>query len=172
MALSMHDVAVPAITQQLDALSTILDEVAAHAEARKLDEALFLGWRLSPDMFTLGQQVVQATTHVQRFMAKLAGIDELDFGADEETFASYKARIAKTRDYINGISPAQLEGTETKEVEIETRVRTLNFNGLQYLLHFVFPQFFFHVTTAHDIARSAGVELGKRHYLGDMPQTK
>ena len=172
MALSMHEIAVPAFTQQLTTLSDILDLTAAHAEARKLDPAMFLASRLSPDMFSLAQQVRQATDHVQRCMAKLAGIDELTFDKDEQTVDDLKARIAKTLDFVLSVPADKLDGSEDKPIELVTRVRTMNFPGRHYLLHFVFPQFFFHVTTAYDIARHAGVELGKRHYLGDIPQSK
>ncbi len=168
----MHEIAVPAFTQQLNCLSDILDLTAAHAEARKLDAALFLDSRLSPDMFPLGMQVTRATDHVQRCMAKLAGIDELAFDDDEKTIDDFKARIAKTLDFVLSVPAEALEGSEDKPVELQTRVALMKFPGRHYLLHFVFPQFFFHVTTAYDIARHAGVELGKRHYLGNIPQSE
>lgn len=172
MSLSMHEIVVPPVTIQLDALSGILDLVAAHAEARNLDLAPFLNARLSPDMFPFTEQIGQATMHVQRCIAKLADIDEMEFGEPEDTLDYWKDRIAKTREFVANAPADKMEGSEDREVELATRVRTLNFTGRQYVLHFVFPQFFFHVTTAHDIARSVGVEIGKRHYLGDMPQSK
>ena len=168
----MHEIAVPAFTQQLNCLSDILDLTASHAEARSLDPALFLAARLSPDMFPLAQQIRQATDHVQRCMAKLAGIDELSFDNEEQTIDDLKSRIARTLEFVAGVSAEQLDGSEDKPIELVTRVRTLHFPGRHYVLHFVFPQFFFHVTTAYDIARHAGVELGKRHYLGDIPQSE
>lgn len=172
MALSMHEIAVPAITQQLASLSDVLDITAAHAAARDLDPALFLAARLSPDMFPMAQQIRQATDHVQRCMAKLAGIDEITFSNDEETIDDFKARIAKTLDFVKSVPADALDGSEDKPIELQTRVRLMKFPGRDYLLHFVFPQFFFHVTTAYDIARHSGVELGKRHYLGNIPQSE
>lgn len=171
MSLSMHEIVVPPVTQQLDSLGTILDLVASHAESRDLDLAIFLRARLSPDMFTFAEQIGQATTHVQRCIAKLAEIDELNFGDSEDKYDYWADRIAKTREFVTNAPADKMEGSEDRNLEIETRVRTFNFTGRQYVLHFVFPQFFFHVTTAHDIARNVGVEIGKRHYLGDMPQS-
>lgn len=167
----MHDVVVPVFAQQFASLSEILDLTAAHAEARNLDQALFLDSRLSPDMYTLAEQVRRATEHVERCMAKLAGVDELSFHNDEQTVEEIKARIARTLDFVKSVPADKLEGSEDKPIELKTRARTMNFPGRHYVLHFVFPQFFFHVTTAYDIARHAGVELGKRHYLGDIPQS-
>ena len=44
--------------------------------------------------------------------------------------------------------------------------RELEFTGMQYLLHFAMPNFYFHVTTAYDILRHNGVPLGKPNFLG------
>jgi hypothetical protein len=172
MALSMHDIALPVFTQQLGALAEILNLTQAHAEARELDADQFLAARLSPDMYNMAIQVRQATDHVQRCVAKLTGIDELDFGAEEETMENCQARIAKTLEFIQGVPADKFEGSEDKPIELQTRVRLMHFPGRDYLLHFVFPQFLFHVTTAYDIARGAGVALGKRHYLGAIPQSE
>jgi hypothetical protein len=41
-----------------------------------------------------------------------------------------------------------------------------SFTGRSLLLTFSMPQFFFHVTTAYDILRQAGVDLAKKDFLG------
>ncbi|MEE2760403.1 MAG: DUF1993 domain-containing protein [Pseudomonadota bacterium] len=171
MALSMHEIALPVFRQQFGALGEILDQTRTHAEARELDPAIYLEARLSPDMFTRAAQVRQATDHVQRCIAKLTDTDELSFDVEEETIDYWQGRINTTRDYMEAAPPEKFEGTEDKPIELVTRVRTMHFPGRHYVLHFVFPQFLFHVTTAYDIARGAGVPLGKRHYLGNIPQS-
>lgn len=105
-------------------------------------------------------------------MAKLAGIDELTFAPEEETMNYCKDRIAKTLEFIQAVPADKFDGSEDKPIELTTRVRVMHFPGRHYLLHFVLPQFLFHVTTAYDIARNAGVALGKRHYLGTIPQSE
>ena len=172
MTLSMHDIALPVFIQQLGALAEILNQTQAYAEARELDADQFLAARLSPDMYNMAIQVRQATDHVQRCVAKLAGIDELEFGADEETMDYCQGRITKTLEFIRSVPADKFAGSEDRPIELQTRVRLMRFPGRDYLLHFVFPQFLFHVTTAYDIARSAGVALGKRHYLGAIPQSE
>ena len=41
------------------------------------------------------------------------------------------------------------------------------FLGKDYLLTWVFPNFYFHVTTAYAILRHNGIDIGKKDYLGD-----
>ena len=41
--------------------------------------------------------------------------------------------------------------------------------GADYLNHFALPNFHFHLTTAYDILRHCGVEIGKRDFLGAIP---
>ena len=128
--------------------------------------------RASPDMYNMAIQMRQATDHVQRCVAKLTGIDEFDFGFEEETMEYCQARIAKTLEFIQAVPADKFDGTEDKPIELQTRVRLMHFPGRDYLLHFAFPQFLFHVTTAYDIARNAGIALGKRHYLGAIPHSE
>ncbi len=168
----MHDIALPVFNQKLGALGEILNETQARADARELDGDQFLAARLSPDMYNMATQVRQATDHVQRCVAKLTGIDELDFGPEEETMEYCQARIAKTLEFIQAVPADKFDGTEDKPIELQPRVRLMHFPGRDYLLHLAFPKFLFHVTTAHDIARNAGIALGKRHYLGAIPQSE
>ena len=44
--------------------------------------------------------------------------------------------------------------------------KDVSFTGMQYLLGFAHPNFYFHVATAYDILRANGVELGKRDFMG------
>ena len=64
---------------------------------------------------------------------------------------------------------AQIDGSEARPIELKLRTRTLNFTGQVYLLHFAMPNFYFHVTTAYDILREAGVDIGKRDFIGQVP---
>jgi hypothetical protein len=40
------------------------------------------------------------------------------------------------------------------------------FTASEYLMVFALPNFYFHITTAYDILRHNGVELGKLDFLG------
>lgn len=169
MPLSMHQVSVTVFQQFLDSLSAVLDKAEAHCSAGDTEPADLLALRLAPDMFTLTQQVQRACIHASGAVARLAGIDVPEEADDEASFDDLRARIARTHTFLSDISPAQLDASEITPVEQPTRVTVLTFpTGADLLLRFALPQFLFHVTTAYDIIRHSGVEIGKIDYMGAM----
>jgi hypothetical protein len=166
MSLTPHDVSVPIFTRTLKALDAILAKAEAHAEARKIDPTVFLQARLAPDMFPLTRQVQIACDFAKGGSARLAGADVPSWPDDEKSFAELRARIAKTVDFIAALSPSAFLGAETREITIMLRGEARSFDGRSYLLHNVLPNFFFHATTAYDILRHNGLEIGKRDFIG------
>src|SRR5262245_19396530 len=170
MSISMYSVSVPVFIQHLTGLSGVLDKAAAWAAARKVSEADLLNMRLSPDMFTLVRQVRAATDHAANAAGRLSGKELLKFANDETTIAQLKDRIAKTIDYLKGMKPAEIDGTEGKDISITfPNGNTRQFKGQGLLLGNSLPNFFFHATTAYDIIRQCGVEIGKRDFMGSPP---
>lgn len=169
MSLSMYQASVPVFVQLLEALSVCLDKAMAHAEAKKFDSAVLVGTRLIPDMLPFSTQIQIATDHAKGAPARLAGIEPPAMEDNEKTMPELKARIAKTVDFLKTLKPAQIDGSEARPIELKLRTRTLNFTGQVYLLHFAMPNFYFHVTTAYDILREAGVDIGKRDFIGQVP---
>ena len=84
----------------------------------------------------------------------------------EKTFADLKARITNTVTFVQSIQPSDIDGSEGRDITLTLGEHTLSFKGQPYLLHFVLPNFYFHCTTAYDILRHCGVELGKRDFIG------
>jgi hypothetical protein len=166
MAISMFKVSVPIFVQHLTALSNVLDKAAAHAEAKQLDVSFLLGMRLFPDMYPLSRQVQQATAHAMRACSALSGAAPLDMPNTETTIPELKARIAKTIDYVKGFKPAQIDGTEDKDITLKLGANERKFTGQGLLLNHILPNFYFHCTTAYDIVRHCGIELGKRDFMG------
>ena len=162
----MHSMSVPIFVKTLGNLSAILDKAAAHAEAKKIDPAVLLASRLYPDMFPLTKQVQVACDFAKGTVARLAGQEPQKYDDNETTIEALKARIAKTVDYVQGFQAAQFAGAEERDVQMKIRDQTLTFKGLSYLAHMALPNFFFHATTAYDILRHNGVELGKRDFIG------
>jgi len=166
MKASMYSLSVPVFRRALTNLSAILDKAAAHAEARKIDPGVLLSARLYPDMFAFTRQVQLTSDFAKGAAARLAG-DALPKYDDVETsFADLKARIARTIAFLDGFKPGQIDGSEDREIEIKTPDRTLRFTGIDFLSHWALPNFFFHQTTAYDILRHNGVEVGKMDFLG------
>jgi len=168
MTVSMYKVSVPIFVQFLTALSVCLDKAAAHAEAKQIDPAFLLSMRLAPNMYSLARQVQQATAHAVRACSALSGAEPLSIPGTDASFADLKTRIAMTIDYVNGFKPAQIDGTEDKEITLKMGGNERKFTGQGLLLNHVLPNFYFHCTTAYDVLRHCGVEVGKRDFMG-MP---
>jgi hypothetical protein len=164
---SMYTVSIPVFIQHLNGLNTVLDKAAAWAAARKVNETDLLNMRLSPDMFNLSRQVRAATDHAANAAGRLSGKELLKFANDETTIAQLKDRITKTIDYLNKIKQSEIDGSETKDITITfPSGQTRQFTGQSLLLGNSLPNFFFHTTTAYDILRQCGVEIGKRDFMG------
>jgi uncharacterized protein len=166
MTISMYKVSVPVFLRNLNALNGVLDKAAAFAEAKKLDQAVLLGLRLYPDMFPLAVQVGQVTTHAARGVAQLAGLTQPTFDGGETTIAALKDRVSKTIEFVKTATAAQIDGTEDKEIVLKFGTREMKFTGQDFLIGFTLPNFFFHYTTAYNILRSIGLEVGKRDFMG------
>jgi hypothetical protein len=164
----MYQASAPRFANTLASLSTILDKAQAHCEARKIDPLVLTGFRLYPDMFPLSRQVQIACDTAKGAVGRLAGVDIPRHEDVERTFEELKARIAKTLDFVNSVKRERIDGTEEKEIVLQMRSGERRYAGLQYLLVHALPNFYFHVTTAYNILRHNGVELGKADYLGKV----
>jgi hypothetical protein len=168
MAISMYQVSVPVFLKTLGNLSAILDKGAAFAEARKVDPSVLLGYRLAPDMLNLTRQVQIASDHAKRGTARLAGIEAPVYEDNEASFAELKARIERTIAFIDTAKPAQIDGSEAREIALKVGGNTKTISGQTYLLHNALPNFFFHVTAAYAILRHCGVDIGKSDFIGQI----
>lgn len=166
MTVSMYQISVPVFVRMLNNLSTILDKAAAHCAEKKIDPAVLINFRLYPNMFALVRQVQVAADAAKNVSAYLAGTEPPKFENTEQTFAELIERVKKTIDYVNGFTPAQIDGSEEKEIRITRGETTVTYRGQDYLLNRALPNMYFHITTAYDILRHNGVELGKKDYLG------
>jgi hypothetical protein len=166
MAISMYQASVPIFLQMLNSLSAILDKAEAFAAERKIEPVVLLGWRLAPDMFPLARQVQIATDQAKGCCARLAGVEIPKYADDETTFADLKGRIARTIAFVESFEPAAVDGSEERAIALTAGSRELRFTGQDYLVSFVLPNFYFHVTTAYAIFRHCGLPIGKRDFLG------
>ncbi len=166
MTISMYDASIPVFIRMLTNCDRILDKAVAHAEAKKIDPGVIVHMRLYPDMFPLARQVQIASDMAKGCAARLAGQEPPKYDDTETTFPELKARIAKTIAFLNTFRPEQIDRTEEKDIILTLGPKTLTFKGLPYLLHFVLPNFYFHITTVYAILRHGGVEIGKMDFVG------
>jgi hypothetical protein len=169
MSLSLYQSSVPVFERSLNAFLAILDKAEEHAGARKFDPAGYLAMRLSPDMWPLTRQVQAFCDHAKNASFRLAGKEPPVKEDKETTIAELRGRIQATLDMLKSIDAKAMEGGENREIVIPAGANKLKFEGANYLLHFAMPNFYFHLTTAYDILRSAGVEIGKRNFMGTVP---
>lgn len=168
MQISMYQASAPRFIHILNNLSAMLDKAQAHAEAKKIDPAALTTFRLFPDMFPLSKQVQVACDLSKGAVARLAGVENPKHEDTEQTFAELKARIAKTIAFINTVKREQIDGTEDKDIVVKLGKQEYTFKGMQYLLNFAYPNFYFHAATAYNILRHNGVELGKKDFVGNF----
>jgi uncharacterized protein len=165
MPISMHQVSLPHFVLMLGNLSAILDKASAHAEAKKINQAVFVNARLAPDMYPLSRQIQIAADMAKACAARLAGIEIPRYEDNETTLADFKARIAKTVAFLHSTSADQIDGSEERMVTIKMFDKEVVYSGQHYLLEIIIPHFYFHVTTAYAILRHHGVDIGKRDYI-------
>ena len=169
MSISIYQASVPVFERALKALDAVLDKAAAYAEARKFDSAIYVTTRLRPDMLTFSRQVQTACDNAKNASARIAGVEAPRFEDNEATLGELKARIEKTLAFLAGLDPKAFDGAAERDIVFPVGPNKMKMKGDDYLLHYVTPNFYFHVTTAYDILRYSGVDIGKRDFLGQIP---
>jgi uncharacterized protein len=167
MTISMYEASAPVFVAVLRNLDAILTKAEAYAAAKKIDPSVLVEYRLAADMLPLARQIQIATDNAKGPVARLAAVDRPAYEDNEKTFAELHARIAKTIAFIESVDPKKFDGADDREITMKLGDNDRKFRGEPYLLHFALPNFFFHVVTAYDILRHAGVEIGKLDFLGN-----
>jgi len=167
MSISMYQASVPVLLHGLTSLQNIIGKAQAHAAEKQIEPAALTSARLFPDMFPMYRQIHVATVMAKNCALQLAEVEAPALDDNATTFDELRARIQTTIDYLNTLKPAQIDGTEGKRVVHKMRGESVEFTGLDYLHYFILPNFYFHITTAYNILRHNGVELGKRDFLGN-----
>ncbi len=168
MPLSIYDVTVPLFLRAFGNISTIPTKAETHAKAAGLDPNEYLEARLAPDMLPLTAQIQRASDTAKGCVVRLGAVENVSFPDTETTFAELQARIAGTVEILRRVTPANLDGVEERQVELPRRNGTTIFTGRDYVTLFVLPNFYFHITTAYDVLRHKGLEIGKLDYLGAL----
>jgi len=166
MTLSLYQAAVPVFIRALGNLVHVLKKGEEHAKAKSVTDEVLLQTRLIPDMLPLVRQVQIACDMATRGTARLAGVEPMPFVDNETTLEQVYSRIDRALEYINTFKPEQIDGNEARTIVLKTRTGEMTFDGQTYLLHFLIPNLFFHCTTAYNILREAGTEIGKMDFIG------
>jgi hypothetical protein len=168
MALSMYQASVPVFVKMLTNLKGVLQKAAAHAQARKIDETVLVNARLYPDMLPLAKQIQIASDFARGTASRLAGAEPPSYEDNEKTLTELMTRIDRTIEFLRTKKAGEIDGSEGREIVRPVRGEPHKFSGVNYLLQYALPNFFFHATTAYAILRHNGVEVGKLDYIGKM----
>lgn len=166
MQISMHAMSHGVFKKGLTQLLHVMEKGAANAKARNFDVGILVAARLAPDMLPFSRQIQLTSDFAKNSMARLAGIDPPKFDDVESTLDELAERVKKTLQYIDTVPAAALDGSETRDIVIKLRDRTVQFKGLEFLQVWALPNFFFHFVTAYNLLRHNGVDIGKRDFLG------
>jgi uncharacterized protein len=166
MKMSMYQATVPMFISNLNSLDRILGKGAAYAASKNIDPTVLIRDRLFPDMYALVQQVQIATDISRIGVSRLAGVVSPSFEDNEITFEELQDRIQRTIAYLETIAPEQVDKSEDREITYNFQGEAITYPGIEYVQKTMIPVFFFHVTTAFNILRHNGVEIGKKDYLG------
>jgi len=166
MAFTIYEASIPPMIRMLENLSKILDKAVAQSDAEHKDPATLLDARLAPDMHPFTRQVQIVSDSAKGCAARLAGIEPPSMPDTETTFPELQQRIAATIEFLKSIGPDQLDGAEDRTVSLKFPQGEINFSGRDFLTGFALPNFHFHVTTAYDLLRHKGINIGKMDYLG------
>ena len=164
--MSMYSFSVPVVLRFLDNLSAILKKGEDFAKEKEIDELVLTSARLAPDMFPLSRQVMIACDVAKGCGARLSGAESPVHEDTETTFDELQGRIKKVKEYLESIPAESIEGSEDKEIKFKAGPYELEFTGEEYLSTFALPNLYFHITTAYNILRHNGVDVGKMDFLG------
>lgn len=166
MEVNMHVMSVPLFIHQFKLWQDILKKGENFSQKRKIDPLILVNARLAPDMYPLVRQVQIGTDMVRKGIGRLASVEAPSYEDDEVTFNDLHTRIENTINFLQMITEKEMQGAERKEIAFSIRDNEFSFdNGIDYLTRWIFPHFFFHMTTCYDILRSNGVNLGKQDFV-------
>jgi len=166
MSISLSEVAVPTFTAGLNTLLAIIDKASSHAQDKGLDPHDLLDARLCPDMFSFTRQIQAASDTARRGIDRVVGVEPASVADNESSFDELRTRVKNSLAHVGQVDRAAVDASEDRKFSVPLgKEAKLDCTGRSYLLGFALPNFLFHVTTAYDILRHHGVELGKRDFL-------
>jgi len=151
----------------LQNLGNWLETATKHATDKGFDPNIFAAARLAPDQYPLTRQVQSCCDSAKFAASRLSGKDAPSHPDTEQTMEELKARVRTAVQHLDGLDPADFEGSETRHVTLSF-LQGQYILGSDYLSEMALPNFYFHLTTAYAILRHNGVNIGKRDFIGSL----
>ena len=166
MSITLYSASLPVFRNALTNLHHLLEKARADAATRGYDPQVLVSYRLAPDMLPFKSQVFIACDAAKLCLARLGGLDAPKFDDTENTLEELQGRIQKTLDWLATVPASAIDGQEAREITFpvgKTGSRTMTAEA--YVKTWALPNVFFHITTAYNILRHNGVDVGKVDYL-------
>jgi hypothetical protein len=167
MSQHVYDIAVTQFTRTLKGLKKSLEEAQKFAKERNFDDNSFLSLKAAPDMFPLVRQVQIATDNAKGGVSRLSGKQAPVFEDNETTMQQLVDRIDKTISYMAEFKASDFDNYKNQEMRFPW-LPGFHIKGQDFFETHLIPNFYFHVTTAYVLIRNAGVNLGKKEFLGNQ----
>jgi len=167
MAFTLYAATIPSYIQILGSVARIIDKAEAYCGENDVSPETLIQARLAEDMLPFAYQVKSAAVHS---IGAIEGVRKGAFGPDQSTppatFDGLRERTAQAIAALEAIDPAEVESFIGRDMRFEFGDNRIDFLAEDFLLSFSQPNFYFHATTAYDILRMKGVQLGKRDFNG------
>lgn len=164
----MHQCSIPVFIHSLNNLTALLKKGEMHFAKEGLDASELINARLHPDMHPLSRQVQIACDVAKGAGARISGIEAPKYDDTESTFTELYTRIDNTLHFLSALSAEAINGTEDKDITMQAGPYELEFTGSSYLIKWALPNLYFHISTAYNILRHNGVDIGKIDFLGPI----
>jgi hypothetical protein len=169
MTLNAYSASIPVFVTSLEALDAILEKAIGFCADKKIDSTVMCQTRMMPNMLPLWRQVTIACDHAKNGPSRITAVEPPRFEDTETTLVELRERIARTVAYVRSIDADALNASAGRMIEFKVGPNAARMEAMNYLIHFVLPNFYFHVTTAYAILRQAGLDIGKRDFMGKVP---
>ncbi len=153
--------------KMLTNLDQCLAKAEAHAEAKKFNVDNFFNERLIVDMLPLSKQVLICCDSARAVVATASLSEPPVLGDDPKTMADLRAHVAKTIAYLQGKLDADFSQYASGHY-YPYWAGGKGMDGYTCVHEYGIPNFYFHLTMTYALLRQAGVDLGKRDYLGGL----
>ncbi|MCE4060573.1 DUF1993 domain-containing protein [Pandoraea sputorum] len=166
MSITLYRATIPVYLRGLTVMADYIKKARAHCEATSTDPDSILKAKLAPDMLDFIAQVQRVSDTAKFAVSRITGVESPKFEDTETTFDHLRDRIANTEAFIAGILEDRFDGAESRQITLKFKTQQTTMDAVDYLFKFALPNFYFHVTTTHDLLRAQRVEVGKMDYLG------
>ena len=153
--------------KMLIALDKWLEKSLDYAKAKSFEPAVLLNCRLIADMYPLLRQVQSCCDTAKFTAARLSGQEAPKHPDTEQTMDEIRTRIRTCVDYLETFKESSFDEADKRLVSLSYLPDKVLL-GSDYLVEIALPNFYFHVTTAYDILRHNGVDVGKMDFIGSL----